>query len=401
VDPGAAHPAKVGANLRRLRLWRGKDQATVAGLAGRSQSWVSKIEAGKLALDKRSDIEALANALHVHPSDLTGQDFQPAASPTPEVDALIPAIRVALVDGAPDAPPRPLPELALEVRRASAALWRDGDLITLAQSLPDLYGALRIVAADGSEDERRQAGKLLAVLASLSFPMLKNLGYTDLALVASNLCAEAARKLDDPLWTAYAGFRRSHALIPSGAPVRAYEISRQAADRLQPQVPGTAARLYGMLHLTAALWASRVPDRATALDHLAEAERIACDLTDDDFFDIWFGPTQLAVHRIGIMANLGDGGLTPQLAAQVDTATISSNVHRAFFWADVGRGLAQVRGREGDAVRMLRRSEDLAPQRIRSLNLIQRMVGELIGRPMKAADERELRGLAFRVGIPV
>lgn len=395
-------PETVGANLRRLRLWRGRDQAALAGLVGRSQSWISKVESGKLPLDRSSDIEALAGALRVHPADITGRAHTTTAGPRLEVDGLINAIRVALVDGAPDLPPTSLPELSQQVGQAITALWHDGDVNVLARSLPGLYGRLKIAAASGTEADRRQANKLLAVTASISFPPLKNLGYTDLALAASNLCADAAGKVDDPLWTAYAAFRRSHALIPSGAPARAAEISERAADQLGPHVDRDGgARLYGMLRLTAALWASRVPDRAAALNNLTEAGRIASSLSDGDFFDIWFGPTQVAVHRVGIMVNLGDGDRTHHLASRVDTSAISSRVHRAFFWADVGRGLMQGRGRAGQVVRLLRRSEDMAPHRIRSLELVRGMVNDLIGQPMTPANERELRGLAFRVGIPV
>ena len=54
--------------------------------------------------------------------------------------------------------------------------------------------------------------------------MLKNLGHIDLALVAANRSMAAAEELGDPLWRAYAGFRRSHALIPAGSPARAVEV---------------------------------------------------------------------------------------------------------------------------------------------------------------------------------
>jgi transcriptional regulator with XRE-family HTH domain len=43
-----------------------------AGLAGRSKSWLSKVERGLLPLERRSDLAALADALDISPIDLTG-----------------------------------------------------------------------------------------------------------------------------------------------------------------------------------------------------------------------------------------------------------------------------------------------------------------------------------------
>ena len=390
---------EIGGRLRSLRKWRGKSLQVVAELTGHTKGWLSRIETGKIPLQRPDDIAALARVLEVSPADLTGR-YVERRPPSP-VDPLVPAIRVALVDGVADVPVRPLDDLAARVQRASAALWTEGDFAEVAADLPDLFAALRVVCASGDEQDRRRALRLLAVLASLAFPMLKNLDHTDLALLAASRCSEAARELGEPMWEAYAEFRRSHALIPAGAPLRALQISRSAADALDAHAStDTARRMLGMLHLTAALWAGRAGHEAAVREHLAESDRIAARVGDGEFYDIWFGPTQLAVHRVGIAATLGDGGATPQLARLVDGRAIRSRVHRAFLAADVGRGLGQVRGREHDAIGALRRAERLAPQRILSSRLIHAVIGDLLGRPMSKSDERELRGMAYRAGVP-
>jgi hypothetical protein len=245
------------------------DQATLAGLVGRSQGWLSRIESGRLRLDRTTDVEALAAALEVHPGDITGRPHRPAGGRTYEIEALIPAIRVALIDEVPDAPPRPVVELTDRVQRLSRLMWRDGDLTGLAAALPEVLGEVRLASVDGgTEEDRRQALQLLAVVTSVAFPMLKNLGHTDLALVAANRSVAAADELGDPLWRAYASFRRSHALIPAGSPVRALEVAGRAVDQLEPHVGDVPAalRMYGMTHLTTALWAARAgqQDAATA-----------------------------------------------------------------------------------------------------------------------------------------
>ena len=44
----------IGRRLRRIRLWRRKSQTVVAGLAGISESYLSLLETGKRALNRRS-----------------------------------------------------------------------------------------------------------------------------------------------------------------------------------------------------------------------------------------------------------------------------------------------------------------------------------------------------------
>ncbi|MBF6238275.1 helix-turn-helix domain-containing protein [Nocardia otitidiscaviarum] len=61
----------MGQTLRQIRHARGKSLAVVAGLAGISTSYLSRLESGERALDRRSLILALAKALEVAPSEIT------------------------------------------------------------------------------------------------------------------------------------------------------------------------------------------------------------------------------------------------------------------------------------------------------------------------------------------
>lgn len=67
----------------------------VAGLAGMSKSKLSLIERGELALDSRSDIVALANALQVAPSDLV--KLPVPAQANGDKETAIMAVRRALI----------------------------------------------------------------------------------------------------------------------------------------------------------------------------------------------------------------------------------------------------------------------------------------------------------------
>jgi len=61
----------IGRRLRQIRKSRGKSLVVIAGLAGMSKSQLDRIERGEVALDKISEIVALATALQIAPSDLT------------------------------------------------------------------------------------------------------------------------------------------------------------------------------------------------------------------------------------------------------------------------------------------------------------------------------------------
>ncbi len=67
----------MGQRIVRFRRRRGISQVVLAGLLGRSESWVSKAERGERGLDRLSVIEELARVLDVHPGALLGWEHNP------------------------------------------------------------------------------------------------------------------------------------------------------------------------------------------------------------------------------------------------------------------------------------------------------------------------------------
>ena len=85
----------IGRRLRQIRNYRRKSLRVIAGLAGMSKSKLSQIERGEIALDSRSDIVALANALQISPSELLRL---PVPAPgNGHTDSAIEAVRLALI----------------------------------------------------------------------------------------------------------------------------------------------------------------------------------------------------------------------------------------------------------------------------------------------------------------
>jgi transcriptional regulator with XRE-family HTH domain len=62
----------AGQRIARARRRRGLSQAVLAGLVGRSESWLSQVERGKRGIDSHSVLVRLAEVLHVDIEELTG-----------------------------------------------------------------------------------------------------------------------------------------------------------------------------------------------------------------------------------------------------------------------------------------------------------------------------------------
>jgi hypothetical protein len=67
---------------------------------------------------------------------------------------------------------------------------------------------------------------------------------------------------------------------------------------------------------------------------------------------------------------------------------------------DYGRALARLRGRHDDAVLALRRSELLNALEMQCDPFVREVLGELVVRSRRDAVGRELRGMAYRAGLP-
>jgi hypothetical protein len=74
---------------------------------------------------------------------------------------------------------------------------------------------------------------------------------------------------------------------------------------------------------------------------------------------------------------------------------------RAAYWVDYGRALARVRGRRDDAAVAFRRAEMISPLHLHRSPLARDTLAELVAHARRDALGRELRGMAYRSGLPV
>jgi transcriptional regulator with XRE-family HTH domain len=399
MDVDVSHRS-IGRRIREIRDWRGMTLKVVAELAGITEGHLSRIERGERPVDRRSRIEAIAVALRVSPAELTGQPYPPSNENEAVGHAAAQALRAVLRDievgehPLAEAAPRPLAALRPEVAVVNAACAAC-DYAILGRTVPDLIGELHTLAEiHGSAEARR----LLADVLHAAFYLSKDLGHGDLAWMVSGHLHATAVALGEPAWAGVAGFVRSHATVGNKARERGLMLAERSAELLEPD-GGPAGQVYGMLHLSAALQSAVTGQAESSRAHLAEASETAVRTGDGTFGGLNFGPRNVGVWRVALALELGEPGRVVELARDVDVAAIPSAGRQATFYGDVARGLAVIRGQEARAVEALARAEALAPERIRTNPLVRETVVDLLRRSRSGAVGRELRGMAYRMGI--
>lgn len=375
----------IGEKVAEWRKRRGKSQEVLAGLSGISQPYLSQIERGRRPVERRSTLVALAGALKVSVSELTGQPGDPTHPWKAGATAAVPAIREALVlreAGEVRARGSTAKRAAAAVRAVNRA-----DYAEAATMIPHLLGS--------------SAGVELIQSCYAAMACLGQLGYADLSREAARLGAAAGAELDDPTWTAVANWVYACS-IPNEMARHTVGLLRHAAEQLQPHVADPCARqVYGMLHLLGALRSAVAGDYDAAVTHLGEADAEAESLGDPDgvgFFEFGFGPTNVAIWRMVILNEMGDAEQAAATAVGVQPARLSIPHRQAMYWVDYGRTSVALR-RDSEAVTAFLRAESIAPQLVRLLPVVQDTIGVIWRRTRHDAVDARLRRAAAMVGL--
>lgn len=391
------HP---GVRLRRIRKARGLSLAVVAGLAGISKSYLSRLENGERALDRRQLITALADALNVTPADIIGHAL-PAVPESP--DSRLDAIRGALISvavGEVLGQPRSLENLT---QRASIVLdaARDCDYRRAGADLPELIHDLHATLEAGKH--KREVSALAALVHIQGAQATVGALGADEALMwaTGDLARRTAQESEDPVAIAVAAFGTAlGSLLPSGQ----FDI----ADRMLTSAdPGTSTEatthLHGMITLARSLTAAsraRHAEQQAALEHAVElAGRI--DTTNPwTIGRRWFGwsPENVALWRMSVAVENADHGRAVAIGDSINPASLPSPTRRFQFHVTHARALCRVPRRHNDAIRALRAAEDIAPARMRVHQGARSVMVELAERAKREALG-ELRGLAQRSGL--
>jgi transcriptional regulator with XRE-family HTH domain len=349
----------IGRRARQIRKSRNKSLLVIAGLAGMSKSQLDRIERGEVALDRLSEIVALANALQIAPGDL--------------MRLPVPAPTNGHTDSATD-----------EVRLALAAVSRrqPGGQVVPVEVLRE-----RVSAVQDALHECRQAE-----LASALPAVIRDV-HTSLAAGR-----DVAELRDTPTALGLVACRATRVLLDSGA----FELAK--AELAAVQVPTTtpeSTQLAGALALSqswAAAASSHRADAEAAVEHAAE---LAARTGEGTAYGLGFGPTNVGLWRMEAMLEIGDHELVTALAKNLNPKAHPYQSRRSASWRDYGRALARVPGRHDDAVIALRRAEQIHPHRVQRDPFAREVLAELLLCSRPGAVSWELRGMAYRAGLPV
>ncbi len=388
-------PRTIGARLRQIRRARQKSLRVVAGLAGMSKSKLDRIERGEVALDSRSDIVALANALGISPSELTKL---PVPAPcNGDVDAAVGAVRLALWAVSRN---RPRGHVAgLEELRARARAVESSDYQRRGELLPDLIRDLHTSIMAG-HDVAELLELAVLVYAQTTRGWLYVVGAPlDLRREAATLAQRAAEDRDKPTMLGVAAWGVVNEMVAAGA----FDLAQDELDSVTvPTTSPESTQLAGMLALSRSLVAAadkRPGDVEAALDHAAE---LAQRTGQGNAYLMGFGPTNVGLWRMTAALEVKDYERAATIAEDLNPAEHPSRERRATYWMDFGRALARIRGHEDGAVRAFRTAEELFPMRVLRNPYVPDVLAELlVRRSQRDAVGVELRGMAYRAGLPV
>ncbi|MER6222520.1 helix-turn-helix transcriptional regulator [Streptomyces sp900105755] len=392
----------TGQRVARARRRLGWDQAQLAASIDRSVSWVSKIETGRLPLDRMSVLGQLAEVLGVEVIELTGQPYRHETAELDSGHSAIPGLRLALQQatmpgGAALIAATNPPTLADLTARVEAAerLRQDAKFTALGDVLPQILRDL-IVLCDvaGGDDVPRAEGLMLRAshMARVSSNLL---GHHDLGWSAVQRELVAAERAESPVLQAAARWDLCGVWLHEGELGAARDMARKALDDLEPHLANSdqvIRALWGAMHLRAAVAWSRLWDRSEAEMHLDEARQAASGLpADGNVFQTQFNAVNASIHSVEVSLELGHPRDVLSRADLVDIAHIASGERQSHFWVCAAVG-QMMNGKAEPAADAILRADAIAPQHVRNRPIARNLVDDLrsTDRHSRSADIRRL-----------
>jgi transcriptional regulator with XRE-family HTH domain len=396
----------VGQRIAAYRRRRGLSQAALAALVGKSESWLSQVERGIRGVDRLSVILDLARVLRVDPEALTGRPWVYAPNGSAIADRLADIRRVftrydhLIGQESPEAPE--LPQLRRQVAEAHK-VYQAARYDEVIAMLPGLLTGIEGLSRPPNGSERRES--LLSYVSAyvVAAKLVTKLGSADLAILAADRAAQVAVEADSHVARGMAGYQVACALLRADQTDNAEHLAVNLAESLEPHVRSDDPELVsvaGSLWLIAAVIAARRTERWEAGTRLDRAQAFA-NLIGHDANYAWtaFGPTNVAIHRVTVAAELGDAGEALNVAVDVDPTQLPEGLasRRAQVNLDLAWAQAQ-RKRDAEATLHLLEAERVAPEVIKHNVIAQEVVREMLARG-KRTQTTALAALACRAGL--
>ncbi|MGH4022087.1 MAG: XRE family transcriptional regulator, partial [Pseudonocardiaceae bacterium] len=353
---------------------------------------------GERTLDSLKLIVALARALEIAPSELTGL---PVPAPgNGHTDSATERVRRALtaVDvGHPGGLVVPV-----DVLRDRAARLQDARrrcrFADVADDLPGLIRDLHTTLAAG-----HNVAELLPLAALVHVDMVSNwlqdAGAPELRWQAATVARNAAAEHGETATLGVAAYGTAWALVSGGM----FDLAQAELDSIT--LPATTAETAGlvgvltMMHAVIAAADSRPGDVAAPMEAAAELAQQFGEIGEDDPVRFVFGPTDVGFYRMTLALEAGEPDRAVSIARGVRPERHPFVIRQTSYWMDFGRAAARLRDRRDDAVRAFLTAEELFPVRVYRNPLAREAIAGLVQRSRSDAVGRDLRGLASRAGL--
>jgi transcriptional regulator with XRE-family HTH domain len=354
--------ADLGARIKAARTRRGMSRAAVAGLCGKTEDWLKKLEGGLRGTSLKMVVR-LAEVLKVSSlTDLLGAHAPTGLYARPEHTALDAVRRALTTYGPTDASSPDLATLQQRIRRA----WRlrsvsSQDRSDLAAVLPRLIvDAQAAVRAAGSSARNRHAYRLQAEVGHLGQLYLCYQDAPELLWVVADRALNAAYESQDATSVARAAWFCAYLYRDFGLVSNAHQVVDDALRLVEPQTSPVALRQRSVLHLASACnharegrpaQAWRAWDAAVATDQAGASAPSPYAL---------FGATIPDV-ALTLDVELGKTASALRRAQATDTEAIVSVPRRTRLTIEAARAY-MLKREHASAVHMLQRAQRTSPE---------------------------------------
>jgi transcriptional regulator with XRE-family HTH domain len=400
---GATNHLTPGEKVAYYRRRRGMSQVVLAGLVGKTVSWVEKIEAGRASLQMLPNIAQLAEVLDISPVELLPDEIVQVDADTrgQSVPSLRKLLSYRFVN------PRYLsteaqPLNVVTLAQAVAGAWVGYQASRFGFAIAELHRllplALATLGAQRGQPGEQQAIVQMAYLYQLASSVLTKVGELDLAFICADRGEQLVQESTDRAARISVQRTIAHALFGNAQ----YDDAMAVVEQTLAQAPTTAdspdlLSAIGTTHLVGAMISGRSRNRSGTERHLIGAQNAATALGRDGNH-LWtaFGPTNVAIHRVAAAAELGDYQLAADLGRAVDASPLPME-RQVRHRLEVARAL-HFRRQQAEALSLVLDVERRAPEQVRRHFLTHSLVHEWV-RSRKLTPAHDLHGLARRAGI--
>ncbi|MGW5124542.1 helix-turn-helix domain-containing protein [Streptomyces sp. NPDC004069] len=394
----------IGQRIKWHRERRGMSQKALGDFIGRSENWVYKIEADRMPVDRVTVLVALCQALRCSMEDLTGGYVSGIATGDAEHEH-VPAIRQALSLPSSLLPLRVEGVTAEDFVESVNDAWKVYETQAEARyrdvggRLPKLLRQGHAALRDASAEDESTILRQLISLYGLHQIWLRRVGEPTLARVAADRGLALADNTGDPALLAAAAWNLSCVLTSTGDVADSLELARQTIAQCKPADDASPEHwsAYGALHLQGAVAAVRATS-PVAWDLYRGAQQAVTRVGGDlNHWHTCFGPTNVAMHEVHLMAEEGDISEALRVADSVEVNEDLPLERRTRYLIEV-MNLNRVQRDDYATVHILGKLKKQSPEEIVFSPLVREAVAELLKRE-KPLWRDDLREVAQHVGF--